>query len=117
MVDVTKRTKKLHHLVKVPGAVKTDAHIWLRFLVDFNGVSFGRKQRFLGQDFQIQMDAAGSHGFRMYFQGHWYAQRWLHVWEQEGVLMDLTFLELFLVVEAVHLWGEQFKDSVVLFWC
>ena len=34
-----------------------------------------------------------------------------------GIMRDLTFLELFPIVGAVWLWGEQWANSVVTFWC
>ena len=71
----------------------------------------------LGADFQVQTDAAGSLGYDLYFRGCWCVGRWPVSWQTLGITRDLTFLELFPIVDAVWLWAEAWANSVVTFWC
>lgn len=80
-----------HHIRLGPQApIKADAHVWLDFLQGFEGLSFWRTHWLSGHDFQVHSDAAGAHGFGIYFQGHWFTQHWPAGWECEGVLEDFT---------------------------
>ncbi|XP_053140582.1 uncharacterized protein LOC128340004 [Hemicordylus capensis] len=106
-----------HFLIRVSTAMREDMGLWLRFLESFNGVSFWRSSQLLEADFQVQSDAAGGLGFGLYLRGRWCAERWPGSWSERGITRDLTFLELFPIVVAVHIWAESFKDSVVRFWC
>lgn len=36
---------------------------------------------------------------------------------QQYVTADLTFLELFSLVVAVHIWADHFHNSKICFWC
>ena len=46
-----------------------------------------------------------------------HSQHWPAKWEGEGLLRDLTFLELFPIVVAVYIWHDHFTNKRVLFWC
>jgi hypothetical protein len=43
----------------------------------------------------------------VYFQGKWAQKCWPKEWEEMGILKDITFLELFPVVVALCIWGQQ----------
>jgi hypothetical protein len=42
-----------------------------------------------------------------YFQGKWAQKCWPKLWEEMGILKDITFLELFPVVVALCIWGNS----------
>lgn len=50
--------------------MRADMDVWLQFLKDFNGIFFWRTELLLEDDLQVFSDAAGSHGFGVYFHGH-----------------------------------------------
>jgi hypothetical protein len=62
-------------------------------------------------------DSAGgqNRGFGIYFQGKWAQKCWPKLWEEMGILKDITFLELFPVVVALCIWGEQLKNKKIIF--
>ncbi|XP_066493553.1 arylacetamide deacetylase-like 4 [Tiliqua scincoides] len=60
---------------------------------------------------QVHSDAAGSHGFGVFFRVCWCAVPWPQSWVQGGITSNLTFLELFPIVVAVHLREEEFQDA------
>jgi hypothetical protein len=50
-------------------------------------------------------------GFGIYFQGKWAQGCWPKEWANNGILADITFLELFPVVISVHIWGIHLKNK------
>ncbi|XP_077779111.1 uncharacterized protein LOC144326428 [Podarcis muralis] len=103
------------HRVRLPRSVKADLEVWTAFLEKYNGVSLWQDVLNLSSDFQVQSDAAGSLGFGLYFKGRWCAQRWPSAWQGQAITRDLTFLEFFPIVVAVHIWTEEFRDHRVCF--
>lgn len=106
-----------HHRIRVNASMREDMVMWQQFLDDFNGTSFWRDSQLLRADFQVHSDAAGGHGFGLYFRGHWCAQPWPDTWLESDIIRDLTFLELFPLVVAVHIWANKFCNATVRFWC
>lgn len=97
--------------------MKADLRVWLSFLKEFNGVSFWMEKRRMGAEFQVHSDASGSSGFGIFYRGRWCAGQWPTAWHTVGITADLTFLELFTIVGALWLWGEEWANSTVTFWC
>ena len=66
---------------------------------------------------ELFTDSAGgqNRGFGIYFQGKWVQKCWPKEWEEMGILKDITFLELFPVVVALCIWGEQLKNKKIIF--
>jgi hypothetical protein len=50
-----------------------------------------------------------------FFQGKWAQKGWPKDWIKMGILKDITFLELFPVVVALCIWGEQLKNKKIIF--
>ncbi|XP_053105446.1 uncharacterized protein LOC128324664 isoform X1 [Hemicordylus capensis] len=117
LCDATKGLRAPHHRVRVTHELREDARMWVEFLRDFNGISLWRSKFLLEAELQIQSDAAGGHGFGLFFRGRWCASRWPPAWIEMGVTRDMTFLEFFPIVVAVHIWARDFEDRAVQFWC
>jgi hypothetical protein len=49
--------------------------------------------------------------FRCLVGLQWAQKCWPKLWEEMGILKDITFLELFPVVVALCIWGEQLKNE------
>jgi hypothetical protein len=66
---------------------------------------------------ELFTESAGgqNRGFGIYFQGKWAQKCWPKLWEEMGILKDITFLELFPVVVALCIWGEQLKNKKIIF--
>ncbi|XP_053106618.1 uncharacterized protein LOC128325152 isoform X1 [Hemicordylus capensis] len=117
LCDAIKGVRLGHHRVRVTAPMRADLQLWESFLDSYNGVSFWRESLLLEADLQVQSDAAGGFGFGVYFRGRWCAERWPAAWVASGVIRDLTFLEFFPIVVAIHLWADLFRDRAVRFWC
>ncbi|XP_053098810.1 uncharacterized protein LOC128322103 isoform X1 [Hemicordylus capensis] len=117
LCDLTVGVRAPHHRVRITEGVRADLALWEAFLTDFNGVAFWRQDRLLETDLQVHSDAAGGIGFGVYFRGRWCSARWPMEWVRRGIARDLTFLELFPIVVAMHIWSAEFANSSVLFWC
>lgn len=116
LAKLTSGLQAPHHRVRLSAQVQADLRVWLEFLEEFNGVSLWQDTLNLHNDFQVHSDAAGSLGFGLFWDGRWCAEPWPQAWCGEAITRDLTFLEFFPIVVAVHLWVEHFKDHRVCFW-
>lgn len=65
---------------------------------------------------QITSYASGSVGFGVYFWGHWCAEEWPREWLESEIVRDLTFLEFFPLLVALHIWGGDLANRTVHFW-
>lgn len=65
---------------------------------------------------EFYTNASGSGGFDAFFQGAWTAEPLLASWGQLDLLQNMTLLELFLIMVAVELWGEELRNRPVIFW-
>ncbi|XP_053164753.1 uncharacterized protein LOC128350441 isoform X1 [Hemicordylus capensis] len=117
LCDLMSGLRAPHHRVRLTEGVKADLAVWGTFLEQFNGVSFWRAEQLVEAELQVHSDAAGGAGFGVYFRGRWCYGCWPVGWERAGITRDLTFLELFPIVVAVHLWAGEFSNSTVQFWC
>ncbi|XP_053164950.1 uncharacterized protein LOC128350575 [Hemicordylus capensis] len=99
------------------GMPKHKLTLKLRLATHSCGVSVMLRLDLLEADFQVQSDAAGGLGFSLYLRDRWCAEHWPQDWAERGITRDLTFLELFPIVVAVHIWADQFRNSAVRFWC
>ncbi|XP_061488169.1 uncharacterized protein LOC133387438 [Rhineura floridana] len=106
-----------HHHTRVTAALREDLTVWSTFLREFNGVSLWRRDRLLEAELQVCSDASGSCGFGVIFHDSWCHGSWPQSWAQSGLTRDLTFLEFFPIVVAVHLWPDKLGNSSVHFWC
>ncbi|XP_053161001.1 uncharacterized protein LOC128349104 [Hemicordylus capensis] len=117
LCDAIKGVRCSHHRVRVTAPMQADMQLWATFLESYNGASFWQDTLLLEAELQVQSDAAGGLGFGVYFRGRWCAERWPAAWVASVVTKDLTFLEFFPIVVAIHLWADLFRDKTVHFWC
>ncbi|XP_053143317.1 uncharacterized protein LOC128341176 isoform X1 [Hemicordylus capensis] len=117
LCDAVKGVRCGHHRIRVTAPMWADLRLWASFLESYNGVSFWRDSLLLEVVLQVQSDAAGGSGFGVYFRGRWCAERWPAAWVASGATRDLTFLEFFPIVVAIHLWADLFRNHTVRFWC
>jgi len=110
-------TQPSHHL-RVNKGIKADLKMWLVFFQEFNGVSVFHDRFWVrNADVQLHTDASGRHGLGCYFKGKWCSAAWPEQWHTEGITSDITVLELFPILVALHIWGEDLKNKKILFHC
>ena len=96
----------------------SDLKVWLAFLNDFNGISVMLDQFWTSnEEVKLFTDSAGGldRGFGIYFNGKWSPGCWPKEWAEKEVLSYITFLELFPVVVALELWGQELKNKKLMF--
>ena len=99
LIDLTKDIQKPHHHIRLSKGAKSDVLIWLRFLEDFNGESFFFNDIWeTSHTLHLYTDAPGSIGFGAVFGCHWVHDIWPEMWKT----FNIAFLELSLIVLAVH---------------
>ncbi|XP_054843036.1 uncharacterized protein LOC129334764 isoform X1 [Eublepharis macularius] len=106
-----------HHRLRVTSGMRDDLDVWSEFVEGFNGVTLWREELLLEAELQVTSDASGSTGFGVYFRRHWCAEQWPPDWLASDLVRDLTFLEFFPILVAVHLWGDELANHSVHFWC
>ncbi|XP_061466237.1 uncharacterized protein LOC133377049 [Rhineura floridana] len=115
--DAMAGLSRSYHRTRVTAALRADLTVWSTFLRDFNGVSLWRRDRLLEAELQVHSDASGAFGFGVILHDSWCHGSWPQGWTLAGLTRDLTFLEFFPIVVAVHLWPDKLCNSSVHFWC
>ena len=112
MIDLTVGVRRPHHHIRLTKETKHDIVVWLKFLDSFNGRSFFLNDRWeISSSLELFTDAAGSKGYGAIFGTHWICGDFPPEWQS----FNITFLELFPIVIAVHLWGSQMTNKCILF--
>ena len=113
LIDLTKGVHRPHYYIRLTKACRQDMLVWLTFLQEFNGRTFFMEERWLSTSpLTLYTDAAGSKGYGAIFGSHWFYGEWPDSWKS----FNITFLELFPIAVALHVWGYQMKDSCVSFY-
>ena len=114
LIDATMGIKHPRHRIRVTSGMVDDLTVWHDFLENHNGVTM--MVRDLDEPYlDLYTDASGSIGFGAYFKGHWTNGSWPA--GVQSAPLHITFKELFPIVIAIFLWGNNFKNCKVLFHC
>ncbi|KAM9302167.1 uncharacterized protein PAF06_015443 [Gastrophryne carolinensis] len=111
----TAGVKEAHHFIRLTGGLKEDLRMWVSFLSSFNGLVYWLDPVRENREVGLFTDAAGSTGFGAYFAGRWCAAPWPERVRSSSHIRNLALLELFPVVVALALWGEDLQNKSVLF--
>ncbi|CAJ0933131.1 unnamed protein product [Ranitomeya imitator] len=112
----TRGIRLLHHRIRLGLPLIEYLKVWSSFLLHYNGYTCFQSEEKTGQDISLFADAAGSVGFGVIFHDQWCAERWPDNWFMNGWTRNLTLLELFPLVVAVVIWGEQLRNKHTCFW-
>ena len=86
--------------------------MWLTFQNNFNGWAFFLSDcSETSSTLELDTDAAASKGYSAVFGKHWFGDALPDAWHS----FNSTFLELFPIVLAVHIWGSTMTNRCVLF--
>ena len=100
------------HIDTLNKEAKQDIGMWLQFLDRFNGKAFFLSDRWeTSPTLELYTDAAASKGYGAIFGKHWFGGPFPSSWH----CFNITVLELFPVVLAVHIWGFSMANRCVLF--
>lgn len=111
LIDLTRGIRRPHFKIRLNKHAKSDLIVWLSFLEQYNGRTFFLDERMSASRYEITSDAAGSKGYGALFNTHWFYGSWPASWQS----LNITALELFPLVIALHIWGDQLADKCVTF--
>ena len=111
VIDLTCGLTKPHHHRNLNKAAKADLHTWLTFLDHYNGKSLFLDDRWLDSPaLNLYTDSSKSIGFGVVFGRHWTFGNW----EPPFKALNITVLEFYPIVLALHLWGVQLSNKCVV---
>ena len=116
LINATCGLTKQHHHLRITTDMRKDLDLWLQFFRDFNGISVFHDRFWVSnEDMQLFTDSAGGTGFGAYFAGKWAYGSWPQSWVEQGIVDDITVLELFPLLVSLHTWGEHLRNKKILF--
>ncbi|KAM9324652.1 uncharacterized protein PAF06_000727 [Gastrophryne carolinensis] len=104
-----------HHFIRLTRELKDDLRMWVSFLRLFNGLVYWLDPVRGNREVGLFTDTAGSTGFGAYFAGRWCAANWPERLRSSLRIRNLALLEMFPVVVALALWGEELQNRSVMF--
>ena len=112
LIDFTVGLKRPHHHIRLTQDAKADLRVWQRFLSGFNGRAFFLDDLWItSTTLELFTDAAGSLGYGAVFGKQWFYGPWPESW----CSLNITFLEFFPIIVALHIWGSQMANKCVCF--
>ena len=113
LIDLTMGVSKPHHHIRLTQEVKLDLQMWKEFLHGFNGRAFFIDEKMLSGDYlQLYTDASGEIGYGAVLGNEWF---W-GLWPTEWRAFNIAVLELYPIVAAVGVWGNQWENKSVCFY-
>ena len=112
LIDLTTGLTRPHHHIRLNKEAKQDIRMWLQFLDHFNGRAFFLSDRWeTSSTLELYTDAAASKGYGAIFGKHWFGGPFPSAWH----CFNITVLEFFPIVLAVHIWGSSMANRCVMF--
>lgn len=105
-----------HHRTRLTSEVRNDLAIWKDFLKGFNGAVLWQQPSQANGELELFTDAAGSIGFGAILGSKWCMHHWPEECVAAGLTRNITFLELFPIIVALHLWGPILENKHIVFW-
>ena len=108
LTEGAKKTRHLHHFVRLNSMMKADLAWWSAFLPLWNG-----RHSFLPDDPSITVtsDASGSWGCGAFVDSTWFQVQWPTTWEGHNIARK----EMAPVLLAAATWGKRWAEKCVLF--
>jgi len=118
MIDLTRNVFQPHHHIKLSSGFFKDLTMWQLFLSDWNGANFFLSTSWVDSDsLLLHTDASGSLGFGGIFGSKWFQGGWQTNQQLGQPGTSIAWQELFALVVACHLWGKEFSNKRILFFC
>ena len=109
-----------HDIVYFNDDYRRDMKMWKTFLQSWNGVSFFIDSVVTNDDVELYTDASSTKGFGGYFAGKWFQDTWpdeLSMNSNSDKSLSVALLELYPIVMAAILWGNQWSKKRIIFKC
>ena len=102
---------KPYYKVKITNSVKKDLAVWQSFLKGYNYKTFFLDFKWrTSEHLQLFTDAASTIGFGAIFNNKWT----YGLWDETCFGLNIALLELYPIVLAFYLWGEEFKNQCII---
>lgn len=112
LIDLTCGVQNQDDLIDLTDETKSDIETWVSFLTSFNGKSVFLSQKWFSSDhLTLYTDASGSLGFAAIFGSNWFVSHW----RENTKNYQIAIKELFPIVLAIEVWGEEMQNRKVLF--
>ena len=112
LIDLTIRIPQPHFHVCLTKAVKADLKLWLSFLEQYTGKSMFIHDKFLSNEtLRLHTDSAQSLGYAAVYGAYWFYRLFPSEWKT----FNITFLELYPIVFAIHIWAKIWENHSILF--
>lgn len=112
LIDLTIGLQRPYHRVRLNKDVKADLQVWMQFLAGFNGRAFFLDDLWVtSTSLELFTDAAGSKGYGAVFGRKWFYGSWPESWSS----LNITFLEFFPIIIALHIWGPTMANKCICF--
>ena len=111
MIDVAKKVKHLHHMVKLNRDFQEDVTWWLTFLPSWNGISMMYDLQWTTDiDMHLHTDASNK-AVAGFYNNSWYVEL------VDEMTLSINYRELYAVVLAASTWSQHWAGKKVLFHC
>ena len=112
LIDLIIGITKPYYHIRLNKAVKADMKLWLSFLDQYNGKSMFINEKFLTNDTLKRFtDSAESLGYDAVYGPYLFYGPFPVEWKT----FNITYLELYPIVLAVHIWTSLWKNHSILF--
>lgn len=112
LYNLTMGLEQPYYYIRLDKEAKKDLQTWYKFIQQFNGKSMFISDRLVSSiALHLYTDAAKSLGY-----GAIYGSSWLYgLFPREWQSLNITFLELYPIVLAVHIWGHLWENHSIIF--
>ena len=119
LIKLSTTAHQLDHFVYLNQGIREDLVMWSHFLQGWNGRSFFLEDEFTATpDISLYTDASGVKGYGAYYQGQWFRGDWVpSQLLVQGNETSIAYHELFPIVLAACIWGHNWSQKRILFYC
>lgn len=117
LLDKLSNKKNPSHKIKITKGMKEDIKVWIRFLSDFNGVTYFRSLNLIpSPDFDMGADAC-KQGYGAIFGQHWiqevFPSTWVNLFTNK--VIGISFFEFYPIFVLISMFGHTTPNSNILF--
>ena len=118
MIDLTRKVSQPHHHIKLGNGFSKDLAMWQQFIHTWNGAGFFLNTSWVDSDtLTLHTDASGTLGYGGILGRKWFQGRWETHQQLSAPGISIAWQELFALVVACHIWGDEFAHKRIVFYC
>lgn len=115
LLTLAHSVEELHYRLTLNSDCRKDLNMWFSFLEQWNGVSFFIDS---SSDLELYTDASSLIGFAGFCNGQYFQGKWPNLLSVENNdSISMAYRELYPIVVAAVLWGNEWSGKRVLFHC